>query len=217
METQNLYRVTKEEDLEKLKELLTVCFKKDPLYAHLIPDENTRNRLLPELFECDLTEFYETCEIFADSRELNGVLVVSDEAEPYNVFQYYWSEAKAALHTDSFLIKEDPSMKTFFNFMKGGDYLNSSWTDQLHQKNRLHIIYLAVDPHMQHHGIAAALIDEAVDYAEKHGMMISLETHNEKNVAFYQQFGFKIYGVVEKNFPLKQYCMIRELGSTGRI
>lgn len=73
------------------------------------------------------------------------------------------------------------------------------------------------DPHMQHHGIAAALIDEAVDYAEKHGMMISLETHNEKNVAFYQQFGFKIYGVVEKNFPLKQYCMIRELGSTGRI
>ena len=213
MTSDKLYQVTRE-DLPQLEKLLNVCFAHDPLYETLIPDEEIRKRLMPELFQCDMDEFSETCEIFADSRELNGVLVVSDEAEPYNVFQYYWSEAKAALHTDSFLIKEDPSMKTFFNFMKGGDYLNSSWTDQLHQKNRLHIIYLAVDPHMQHHGIAAALIDEAVDYAEKHGMMISLETHNEKNVAFYQQFGFKIYGVVEKNFPLKQYCMIRELGST---
>ena len=64
METQNLYRVTKEEDLERLKELLTVCFKKDPLYAQLIPDEDTRNRLLPELFECDLTEFYENVRDF---------------------------------------------------------------------------------------------------------------------------------------------------------
>ena len=213
MTSDKLYQVTRE-DLPQLEKLLNVCFAHDPLYETLIPDEEIRKRLMPELFQCDMDEFYETCEIFADSKDLNGVLVVSDEAEPYNVFQYYWSEAKAALHTDSFLIKEDPSMKTFFNFMKGGDYLNSSWTDQLHQKNRLHIIYLAVDPHMQHHGIAAALIDEAVEYAEKHGMMISLETHNEKNVAFYQQFGFKIYGVVEKNFPLKQYCMIRELGSS---
>ena len=65
--------MTKEEDLERLKELLTVCFKKDPLYAQLIPDEDTRNRLLPELFECDLTEFYETCEIFADSPDLNAL------------------------------------------------------------------------------------------------------------------------------------------------
>ena len=80
METQNLYRVTKEEELEKVKELLTVCFAEDPLYCYLIPDEDTRKRLLPELFSCDLTEFYETCQIYADSSEINGVLIVSDEA-----------------------------------------------------------------------------------------------------------------------------------------
>lgn len=43
-------------------------------------------------------------------------------------------------------------------------------------------------------------------------MMISLETHNERNVSLYQHFGFKVYGVVEKDyFHLKQYCMVREL------
>ena len=211
MDSQILYRVQRE-DLPKLRELLTESFAEDPLYHSLIPDDKTRKRLLPELFECDLSEFFENCEIFADSRELNGVLVVSDESEPYNVFQYYLTELKALLKTDEYLIREDMSLKTFRNFLLGRDYLNSRWTDQLHQENRLHIIYLAVRPSMQHHGISGQLIGEAIRYAGEHRMMISLETHNERNVSLYQHFGFKVYGVVEKDyFHLKQYCMVREL------
>lgn len=210
MTSDKLYRVQKE-DLPKLEQLLNVCFAHDPLYETLIPDPEIRKKLMPELFHCDMDEFYETCEIFADSKDLNGILVVSDEAEPYNIFRFYLSEAKAALQTDTFLIKEDPSLKTLHNFLKGEDYLNSSWTDQLHQNQRLHIIYLAVSPSVQHHGIAANLINETINYATRHNLMISLETHNPKNVEFYQHFGFKIYGVVEKNFSLKQYCLIREM------
>ena len=146
----------------------------------------------------------------ADSEELNSILVVSDEAEHINMFHFFLTESWATIHTDAFLIKEDPSLVTLHNFIKGGDYLNSSWTDQLHQTQRLHIIYLAVDPEMQHHGIAAKLLDETIAYAQEHHMMISLETHNEKNVDFYKNFGFQVYGIVEKNFPLKQYCLIRE-------
>ena len=58
------------------------------------------------------------------------------------------------------------------------------------------------------------MMQEVIDQAEEYGMMISLETHNPKNVAFYEDLGFKTFGVVEKApFHLKQYCMIRELGS----
>ena len=98
MDSDKLYRV-KKEDIPKLEQLLTVCFSQDPLYGHLIPDEDTRKRLLPELFHCDLEEMFATCEIFADSPELNGVLVVSDESEPYNFFQYYATELHAYLKT----------------------------------------------------------------------------------------------------------------------
>ena len=52
MESDRLYRVRRE-DLTRLEELLTQCFAKDPLYCKLIPDEKTRKRLLPELFQCD--------------------------------------------------------------------------------------------------------------------------------------------------------------------
>ena len=72
MDSEKLYRV-QEEDLSKLEELLCRSFAADPLYVELIPDEEVRKRLMPELFQCDLTEFYETCEIFADSKDLNGI------------------------------------------------------------------------------------------------------------------------------------------------
>ena len=210
MDSHTLYRVTKE-DQPRLEQLLSVCFAKDPLYCKLIPDEDTRKRLMPELFHCDMEEMLATCEIFADSPQIRGILVVSDESEPYDFFQYVMAELHAVLKTDEYLIKEDPSLKTFWNFLLGKDYLNSRWTDQLHQTKRLHVIYLAVRPDMQHHGISAVLLNEVIAYAGKHRLMISLETHNEKNVSFYQHFGFKLFGIVEKHFHFKQYCMVREV------
>ena len=211
MDSDKLYRV-KKKDLKRLEKLLTLCFAKDPLYCKLIPDEETRKRLLPELFQCDMTQFFETCEIFADSPEINSILVVSDESEPYNLVKYYLTEVRAQLETDGYLIKEDPSLKTLHNFIMGKDYLNSRWTDQLHQEERLHIIYLAVAPEKQGHGYGGLLLQEAIAYAHSHRLMISLETHNEKNVALYQHFGFKIFGILErKPFDLKQYCMVREI------
>lgn len=69
MISEKLYRVQKE-DLPKLLQLLTICFAEDPLYQALIPDKETRERLQPELFSCDLTEFFETCVIYTDSPEL---------------------------------------------------------------------------------------------------------------------------------------------------
>ena len=56
MDSEKLYRV-QEEDLSKLEELLCRSFAADPLYVELIPDEEVWKRLMPELFQCDLTEF----------------------------------------------------------------------------------------------------------------------------------------------------------------
>ena len=55
MDTDLLYRVTREDEA-KLIALLTECFTNDPLYQELIPDEEKREKLLPELFRCDLDE-----------------------------------------------------------------------------------------------------------------------------------------------------------------
>ena len=211
MNSDKLYKV-QEQDLDRLKEILTVCFQNDPLYSTLIEDEATKERLLPHLLQCDVTELFETCEVFADSPELKGVLILSDESDHRHAFYNYFVSLKESLITDGWLLHEDPTMKTFFNFVLGKDYLNSAWTAQLHETRRLHVIYLAVDPKFQHHGLAEMMMNEVIACADRNDMMISLETHNQKNVPFYEHLGFKIFGIVEKpHFQLKQYCMIKEL------
>lgn len=214
LETDRLYQVEKK-DFKRLEELLTSCFLEDPLYCKFIPNAETRKRLLPELFKCDLEEFFSSCDIYADSKDLNGIIVVSDESVHYSMLKYVFDEIIAELKTDHYLIKEDPSLKTLWNFSIGRNYLNSKWTDNLEQENRLHIIYLAVSPNMQHHGIFRKLIQTVIDYADDKDLMISLETHNVQNVAMYEHFGFRVFQRIEKHFDLIQYCMVREACSTA--
>ncbi|MDD5934529.1 MAG: GNAT family N-acetyltransferase [Clostridiales bacterium] len=209
MKAERLYRV-KREDLPKLQELLTECFREDPLYNKLIPDDEIREKLLPHLFHSDLLEYFKECEIYADSKELNSVIVISDESEVYSAIHYYMTELAATIRTDSFLILEDPSLKTLHNFIVGKEYLNSKWTDELHNDKRLHVIYLASRPSMQHHGLSGHLLNEVIEYADREGLMVSLETHNDKNLPFYQHHGFEVFEVIDDHFDLTQYCLIRK-------
>ena len=96
METDRLYRVTKQDET-KLIALLTECFMGDPLYQGLIPDQHRREKLLPELFRCDLDEMLDDCEIYAVNENLDGIIVVSDETEPYNPFQYFAEQLYSTL------------------------------------------------------------------------------------------------------------------------
>ena len=208
MKTDRLYRVEKE-DAPKLNQLLTECFAKDPLYLQLIPQKDKRQKLLPELFSCDLDELFENCEVYADSADLNGIIVVSDETEPYNPLKYYAIELYYALKTGACLIRDDHSLRTFWNFLKGKDYLNSVWTGDIGSDRRMHVVYFAVRPSMRGRGVATRLMRAIQDYADENDLLVSLETHNEKNVKMYEHYGFRLFEVGQKHFSLKQFCMVR--------
>lgn len=208
MNTRSLYRLDKN-DSEKLSLLLTECFKQDPLYCELIPQKDKRNKLLPEIFSCDLDEMFENCEVYADSEAVNGIIVVSDETEPYNPLRYAVSQCFYAVKTLLYLVKEDWSLQTLSNFIKGREYLNEEWVEDLHQEKRIHIVYFAVRPSMRGRGVASKLMKAVLHYADGHGLMTSLETHNVKNVRMYEHYGFRLFGTMQKHFKLKQFCMVR--------
>lgn len=208
LDTNGLYRLQKQ-DAEKLSCLLAECFVQDPLYCELIPDEAKRRKMLPELFDCEMDDLFENCEIYADSPAINGIVIVSDESEPYNAFTYYLKSLFYTLKTGACLVKDDPSLATLSNFVRGRDYLSEAWTDDISSDERLHIIYLAVRPAMQGHGIAAKLMRAVLAKADERHLLISLETHNAHNVEIYKHFGFSVFEVLQKHFALKQYCMVR--------
>lgn len=214
MKTDRLYSL-KKEDLPKAIRTLSESFAADPLYRQLIPEEELRKRLLPELFECDTEEMFECCDVFAEGPEVNGLIIVDDETEPYNPLAYYSTEAYYALKTDAYLIRDDLSLKTLWNFFLGRQYLNSRWTEELGDE-RLHIIYFAVRPARQGSGIAHKLITPVLEYADREGLLLSLETHNALNLPRYRHYGFKVYKTLRSHFELTQYCLVREPGAPGR-
>lgn len=208
MKTDRLYRV-EQKDEDKLIELLTECFHQDPLYCQLIPQQEKREKILPEIFGCDLDEMFENCEIYADSAALNGIIMVSDETEPYSPAKYFASQVFYALKTTAYLIKDDWSLQTLVNFIKGKSYLNSEWTEEIGHDRRMHIVYFAVRPSMRGKGVASRLMQPVLDYADQNKLITSLETHNSKNVTMYEHYGFQLFETMQKNFDLKQFCMVR--------
>ena len=131
---------------------------------------------------------------FADSPELNGLLVVPMRRRNMIRSAFTFTEAWASLKTDEYLIKEDKSLKTLWNFIKGRDYFKLQLTAQLHQENRFTYHLPCGESECTASRGCGKLMDDAIRYAGEHRMMISLETHNEKNVAFYAHFGFKVFG-----------------------
>lgn len=197
-------------DGEKLKTLLAECFFNDPLYCELIPSEAKRKKMLPDIFNCEIEDLFENCEIYADSKDVNGIIVLTDETEEYNAFKYYLSELFYALKTGAHLIKDDLSLQTLRKFMQGRDFIFDTWTDRLACDNRLHINYFAVRPTMQGKGIASALMNSVLNAADKEGLATSLETHNNKNLSLYEHFGFEVFEVLQRKLKIKQYCMFRK-------
>ena len=198
-----------QKDADKLTDLLTQCFAEDPLYCQLIPQKTMRKRLLPGLFQCDLDELFQTCHVYADSPEMNGIIIVSDETEPQNGVRRRIVEMFASWKTAALLLEEDPSCKTLWNFIRGQEYLNSEWTEDLGEAPRLHVVYFAVRPSKRGQGVASRLMKAVLAFADENGMEVSLETHNQRNLEIYRHYGFHLFEVVKKHFPLKQLCMVR--------
>ena len=70
---------------------------------------------------------------------------------------------------------------------------------------------LAVDPDCQGQGIGSWLMKPGVKRAAQQGLPIYLETHDEKNVPFYQKRGFNLVRserVPSANLPF--WCMVRQ-------
>jgi GNAT superfamily N-acetyltransferase len=84
--------------------------------------------------------------------------------------------------------------------------------EQIMNGRRHHYLWgLVTEPKEQRKGIGTALVKIITDKADADGLPIYTETHDEKNVAYYERFGFKL--VHTDTIPkhgLDIWCMVRE-------
>ncbi len=212
MQIDTLYHLSRA-DAPKVVRILLECFKDDPLYRKLIPEEHLRDRTLPEVFACDAGELLENDDAFADSPDVNGLIIADDDSQPYNHLKFFSVETFYAWKTNVSLIKDDMSLKTLGHFLKARQYLNATWTKELPPRRYMHIIYFAVRPAARGTGMAHKVMEPVLRYADQKGLLVSLETHNEKNLPMYQHYGFELHTTIQTPFDLLQYCMIRNPGA----
>ena len=212
MNIDSLYHLTRA-DAPKVVRILLECFRDDPLYRKLIPKEHLREKALPEVFACDAGELLENDDAFADSEDVKGLIIADDDSQPYNHLKFLSVETFYALKTNVSLIKDDISLKTLGQFLKARRYLNAAWTRELPAKRYMHIIYFAVRPVDRGTGIAHKVMEPVLRYADQKGLLVSLETHNEKNLPMYKHYGFELHTTLQTPFELIQHCMIRKPGT----
>ncbi len=209
MQIDTLYHLSRA-DAPKVVRILLESFRDDPLYRKLIPEENLRDKALPEVFACDADELLENDDAFADGPDVNGLIIVDDDSQPYNHLKFFSVETFYAWKTNVSLIKDDISLKTLWHFLQARQFLNADWTEELPAKQYIHIIYFAVRPEARGTGMAHKVIEPVLRYADQKGLLVSLETHNEKNLPMYQHYGFELHATLETPFDLLQYCMVRQ-------
>ncbi len=71
-----------------------------------------------------------------------------------------------------------------------------------------YVWFIGVDPAKQHKGIGSQLLNEVIAEGGKESRTICLETSTQKNIPWYQSFGFKIYN--EMDFGYKLFCLKKE-------
>ena len=206
MDLPELHRLRRE-DFDAVIRTLTECFFEDPLYKVLIPERAQRSEILPEVFDCDANELVQYCDLYSESPDVNGLIMLEDPAERKGVRKYL-AERYFAYLTEQRLLEDDESGEIAEHFRKAKDFLSSDWVGKV-GSNTIHIVYFAVRPSMRGKGIATKLMGAVQEYADQNHLMVSLETHNERNVKMYEHYGFKLFEVVQAHFDLKQFCMVR--------
>lgn len=62
--------------------------------------------------------------------------------------------------------------------------------------------FIGVDPEEQNKGFGGALLTEIIQDAEQRGRTLCLETSTEKNIPWYQKFGFTVYNELDIGYRL---------------
>ena len=201
------------EDFDAVIQTLTECFFEDPLYQALIPERAQRREILPEVFDCDANELVQYCDLYADSPAVNGLIMLEDPAEHKGVRKYL-AERYFAYLTEQRLLEDDESGEIAEHFRKAKNFLSSDWVAKA-GKNTIHIVCFAVRKAFHGKGLAHRLITPVLDYADKNGVQIALETHNAANLDMYKHYGFELFDSFTGSLNLREYCLLRKPAAGG--
>ena len=201
----NNLRLTKSQ-IKPVGEMLARAFQDDPLFAYFIPDAFERKNKLHCIFECLIRYGVLYGEFYAISSDLEGAAIwfPSEQAK-----MTLWRVIRCGALSLYFKVgrKVVSRVLAFFNY-----------AFMVHNRHapfpHRYLGVIGVDPKFHGKGYASALIKPMLTRIDQEHLPCYLETENEKNVAIFQHYGFKV--VESDNIPgsdVNNWAMLREKSS----
>ena len=198
---ENLVRLTKSQ-IKPASKVLARAFQNDPLSAYWIPDAQKREDLLTPIFEVVIRYGVSHGEVYATSIALEGVAVWHS---PGKTKMSVWS----TIRSGGFSLVPKVGIRVISRMQSYDKYALA-----LHQRladfPHWYLAPVGVDPVFQGNGYGDILMKSMLVRLDIDGLPCYLETHREKNVEMYKNYGFTVVetGVIPGT-ELKHWSMLR--------
>lgn len=184
-------------------EVLTAAFFDYPMFQFYFPDPKRRARYLAPYLEGALNCALRYGEVHT-TPEISGVIfTLPPDHTKISLWEYIQNGCLGA-----------PFFLGFRNYARVSEC--EAFVAEIHEKimnGRPHYYLwgLVVDPGQQRKGVGRALLSPLLMKADSEKRPIYLETHEEKNVAYYQSMGFTLVhtGNIPK-YDIQLWSMLRE-------
>jgi len=188
---------------KKASDVLSASFFDYPMFTFYFPDPKRRTRYLSWYFQNILNCALRYGEVYT-TPEINGVIFT---LPPGHTKISMWEYIQ-----NGFLLT--PFLLGFRNYNRSMDcerFVGSTQEKLMENRPHFYLWGLGVEPGWKAKGIGAALMLPVLAKTDAQKIPVYLETHDEKNVRYYQKHGFSLILTARiPKYDLPIWCMLRE-------
>jgi len=194
----DLHKVQKK-DLENVVNVLTDAFSEDSMWKEVFDDEE-KNRILTEVMVRFCLKYGN---VLSTSENLEGIMAIA----PHDKGMTTWR----IIRSGAFFL----SLK-IANEAKKLEVLTSAVEEakkSLNLSPYIHLLIMGVSQEFQGKGFGGKLLRALIEKAETEKKPIYLETQKEKNVNFYEKYGFSVKKkiILPEPLNLPMWLMVRDV------
>ena len=199
---EDLVKVRKK-DLKLAAETLALAFMNDPLAKEIFKEETTRLASLREYFRFRINYGIKYGQVYATSNKIEGVAVWLPSETAHVSFWRGFLSGGMRLYNKLGISK--------VNEFDEVNHYTTKLRDAVIEPPYLQLSPIGVIPKEQGKGLGTKLLKPMMKRLDEINLKCFLETQEERNLAYYERFGFEI--TKETRLPglnLRNWVMIRE-------
>jgi ribosomal protein S18 acetylase RimI-like enzyme len=188
---------------KKAADVVAAAFYDYPMFTFYFPDPKRRTRYLPwylgNVLNCALR--------FGDVYTTPEISGVGFTLPPGHTKMSMWEYLQNGFALSPLFL----GFHEYARSMECEDFVGLTHEKIMAGRPHYYLWGLAIDPSHKRTGIGTALMQPIIAKADAEKKPIYLETHNEKNVAYYQRLGFFLAHtdkIPKHDLPI--WCMVRE-------